>query len=243
MGLAQEKWIEEINALSFDEKQAFYEMFSGFCSDNKCSLFQKLIHNRTYHLTVVLENIFQPQNASAVLRTCECLGVQDVHIIENEFAYQVNPDVALGATKWINLHRYNEDLNNTEAVYRKLKEQGYRIVATLPHKDDVLLEDLDISEKTALVFGTEKDGLSDYAIEYADAYVKIPMYGFTESFNISVSAAICLFYLTEKMRKSNINWQLTEDEKIMLKTYWARNVVHNSERVFEETLKRFKENA
>lgn len=227
----------EIDNLNKKGKQLLLDHLISFVSENKQILFNKIIQQRTKHFTVVLENIFQPQNASAVLRTCDLFGVQDVHIIENNNIYEVNPDVALGSSKWLNLEKYNNAENNTLAAYKILKEKGYRIVATTPHNNDVLLDDLDITKKTAFVFGTELNGLTQEAIDHADAYVKIPMYGFTESFNISVSAAIIMHHITEKLRKSAINWQLTEEEIIDIKLNWARNVVKRSELIIEKFIK------
>lgn len=217
--------------LSLDIKKDLYTYIANFISDNKRNKFDEFIHNRTRYLTVVLENIFQSQNASAVLRTCDCFGIQDVHIIENEHKYEINPDVELGSAKWLNLNYYNEKEHNTLDAINALRNNGYRIIATTPHKNDLLLEDLPIDDKVALLFGTEKDGLSDIAIQNADAYVKIPMYGFTESFNISVSAALSVFNLSERIRKSTINWQLTEEEIVDVKINWASNVLKDSERI------------
>ena len=175
---------------------------------------------------MVLEDIYQPHNASAVLRSCDCFGIQDVHIIENQNIYEVNPDVALGSSKWLNLIKYTEAENNTPAAIRSLKDKGYRIVATTPHKDDVDLQTLDLDKgPVALLFGTEMRGLTDDALAMADEYMKIPMYGFTESFNISVSAAPCLFYLSEKLRNSELPWQLTEEEKLDVQLDWTRQVI------------------
>lgn len=210
---------------------------SGFITSERLSLFDRVIQNRTRYLTVVLEDIFQPHNASAVLRTCDCFGIQDVHIIENRNVYEINPDVALGASKWINLIRHNELENNTLGTIEQLRRQGYRIVATTPHKNDCLLDDLPLDKKTALVFGTELNGLSDIALADADAFVKIPMYGFTESFNISVSASIILFHLTEKLKKSDISWSLTQDEKTSIKLEWLRTSIKRSELIEQEFLK------
>lgn len=215
---------------TFEEKQRFYDKVTEFCTENRKNLLDKNIENRTRHLTVVLEDIFQSQNASAVLRTCDCFGIQDVHVIENRYEYQLNPDVALGSSKWVDYHRYNrKDADNTRIAFEKLHDKGYRIIATLPHENDVMLADLDITQPTALVFGTELTGLSQTAIDLADGYVKIPMYGFTESFNISVSAALSTFYLTEKMRKTDgLNWKLTEEEKIDIKLNWARQSIRDA---------------
>lgn len=206
-------------------RKKFLKYLESFITENKRTLFDKIITQRTKHITVALEDIYQSQNASAVLRTCDCFGIQDVHIIENKNTYSVNPDVALGATKWLNLKKYNQEENNTLACYHALREKGYRILATTPHKDDALLDELSLDTKIALVFGTELEGLSDVAIENADAYVKIPMYGFTESLNISVSAAITLHHLTEKLRNSKLDWQLKEEEMIDTRIMWAKSVI------------------
>ncbi len=215
-----------------DKKQdkALMEYLMGFVSENKKNKFGEIIQNRTRYLTVVLEDIYQPHNASAVLRSCDCFGIQDVHIIENQNKYEINPDVALGSSKWLSLFKYNGLENNTPLAIQTLKSKGYRIVATTPHKDDVNLQELDLDKgPIALVFGTEMRGLTEDGLALADEFMKIPMYGFTESFNISVSAALCLFYLTEKLRNSAIPWQLAEEEIIEVKLNWARQVVKKYE--------------
>lgn len=217
--------------LTKEQKEQLLEKLLSFISDHKNQLFDKVIQNRTRYLTVVLEDIYQPQNASAVLRTADCFGVQDVHIVENRNEYVINPEVALGASKWLTLHRYSESENNTLKAIQKLKEEGYRIVATMPHSNDVTLSDLDMNQKTALFFGTELLGLSEVVEEHADVFVKIPMYGFTESYNISVSAALCLQDLSKKMRADNIDWKLSESELLDVKLDWARSVVREAENV------------
>lgn len=211
------------------EKTELLAYMEQFITDNKSKLFDSIIGNRTRHITVVLEDIYQSHNASAVLRSCDCFGVQDVHIIENRYSYSINPDVALGSSKWLNLIKYNQKDNNTISCYERLRQQGYRIVATTPHRNDTMLDELDLGSKVALVFGTELEGLSDDAIRHADEYLKIPMYGFTESFNISVSAAITLFHLTEKLRASNIDWKLSEEDRIATRLSWVRSVIKRPE--------------
>jgi len=215
--------------LSHKEKIEFYNFLCSFVTDNRKQRFEDVACKRTRFITVVLEDIFQSHNASAVLRTCDCFGIQDVHIIENKNEYAVNPDVALGSSNWLTLHQYYKKNNNTEDCIKKLKKQGYSIIASTPHKNDCLIEELDISRKTAIMFGTEKDGLSDISIKHADSFVKIPMVGFTESFNISVSAAIALFSLTGRLRKSEVHWQLSEKELIDIKIEWVKNTVKKSE--------------
>ncbi|NOX86266.1 MAG: RNA methyltransferase [Chlorobi bacterium] len=209
--------------------KALLEYMQQFITDERKQLFEKVLEYRTRHITVVLEDIYQPHNASAVLRTCDLTGVQDVHIIENKNKYDVNPDVALGSFKWLNLIKYNETEDNTLGAFQKLKEQGYRIIATTPHKDEQTPQTIPLEGKMALVFGTELTGLSNTAIENADEYLKIPMYGFTESFNISVSAALILHILTERLRESDIRWQLSETEKTMIRLEWVKRTLRKAE--------------
>ena len=215
------------------------EYLKELITEHKWQLFNDVIQNRTRYLTVVLEDIFQPHNASAVLRTCDCFGVQDVHIVENRNEYTINPDVALGASKWLNLYKYNEEENNTLSTIHTLKEKGYRIVATTPHTNDVDLEEFDLGKgKAALLFGSELPGLSDIVMDNADEFLKIPMYGFTESFNISVSAAIILHHLTHKLKKTDINWHLSSNEQEEVLLNWLRKSIKNSELIEKDYYKR-----
>jgi len=198
----------------------------GFLLSKRVELFDKVILNRTRYITLVLEDIYQPHNASAVLRSCDCFGVQDIHIIENRNEYELNSQVTMGSDKWLNLVKYNQEENNTIKALQSLKKSGYRIVATTPHKNDSSLHDFDLSKgKVALLFGTELNGLSEMAMEQADEFLRIPMYGFTESFNISVSAAIILQSLVESLRSSDINWTLNEAEKEEIKLDWLRKSI------------------
>ncbi len=220
-----------------DEKKQLLDFLSQYITENRKKLFQKVLQYRTRHITIVLEDIFQPHNASAVLRSADLTGIQDVHIIENRNTYEPNPEVAMGAFKWLNLIKYNELENNTLAAYDTLRKKGYRIVATTPHKDDYTLDTIPLDTKTAIVFGTELKGLSDIAIENADEYLRIPMYGFTESYNISVSAALTMFTLTQRLRKSDIPWQLTEEEKSDILLEWTKRSIKRVENFEKEFFK------
>jgi tRNA (guanosine-2'-O-)-methyltransferase len=225
--------------LNPEQKMQLYTFLSGFISENKKNKFEEIILQRTRYVTVVLEDIFQPHNASAVLRSCDVFGIQDVHIIENNNKYEINPDVALGSTKWLNLYKYNKAENNTAECLQKLRKSGYRIIATTPHQNDETPEGLPLDHKIALVFGTEMQGLTPSVLEMADGFVKIPMYGFTESLNISVSAALLVRSITERLRHSQIPWQLSEEESLDIRIAWAKNVVKKSALVEKEFMKRF----
>jgi len=195
---------------------------SEFILPRRLELFDQVLANRTRYITVVLENIFQSQNASAVLRSCDCTGIQDVHVIEDRNNFKLDPEVVLGSSKWLNLYRYNQD-NSLDLAINTLKKQGYRLVATTPHTQDPLLPDFDLRKgKAAIFFGTELKGLSKQMLDQADEHLRIPMVGFTESFNISVSAAISLYTLTQMLRNSDIHWQLSQEEMDEVKLTWLR---------------------
>ena len=211
-----------------------YDYLSNFMLEGRKQKLEEIVGQRTKHLSVVLEDLFHEHNASAVIRTCECMGIQDVHIIENDNEYNINPDIVLGASKWLDLHRYNRTRDNSLECIKKLKSEGYQIVGTSLNEKSISLYDLDISKKTAIVFGREKRGISEIVKQEADVFIKIPMYGFTESFNISVSAGIALSYLKQKLLTDSDNWQLTEYEKIETLTKWAGLTVKQSEKLIEK---------
>ena len=220
-------------------KAKLIEYLSNFTTTERFNIFNEVLNKRTNYITVLLEDIYQSQNASAVLRTADCFGIQNIHITENKNQYNINPDVVLGASKWLTLNKYNKNENNTLETINTLKALGYRIIATTPHSDDVNLEDFDISKgKFALMFGSEKPGLSKIALDNADEFLKIPMHGFTESFNISVSAAISLHYLSLKLRNSEINWKITSEEKNNILLNWLKNSIKKADEIEQEFIKR-----
>jgi tRNA (guanosine-2'-O-)-methyltransferase len=210
------------------------EYLFNFITAERKQRFLDIIQNRTRFLTVVIENLYQSHNTSAVIRTCDCFGIQDAHVIENKNKYNINDEIAMGSSNWLNIYHYNQSENNTQLCIDSLKSKDYTIVATTPHKNDCLLEDLKTDKKIALIFGTEKDGLSEAAIKAADVFVKIPMNGFTESFNISVSAGIFLHYLTNKIKKSNIKWQLNINEREQILYEWLKTSIKSAEMLIED---------
>lgn len=216
-------------------KLELVQYLQEFVTDDRWQTINDVLEKRTRYLTVVLEDIYQPHNASAVLRSCDCFGIQDVHIIENRNEFDPNKGVTIGADKWISLQTYNEQQkNNTLQCYRQLKEKGYRIIATTPHKDDTTIDEVPVDQKTALVFGAEMAGLSDYALEQADGYAKIPMVGFSESFNISVGAALCLYELSTRLRKIRDDWTLDDDEKLELQLDWLKKSIRASHQLVQK---------
>lgn len=203
-------------------------------------MFDRIAAERTRYLSVVLENVFQEHNASAVLRSCDCFGIQELYVIEKDNQYKVQRDIALGAGRWVDMYNYNQGGNVTGDCLTKLKAQGYRIVATSPHAGKTINE-LDLVQPMAFVFGTERRGISPEVLGLADELVRIPMYGFTESFNISVSVALVLHTIRMRLEESGFNWKLTEDESIDLKIKWCRKILNGGEALEKHFYQKMKE--
>jgi len=201
------------------------EYFEEYVTLHKQQLISTILSKRTRHLTVVLEDIFKPHNASAVIRTCECLGIQDLHVIEQVNSYAPNPYVTRGATKWMSLYNYSD----SASCLASLKDKGYRIAVTTPDENAISYKEFDLSKPFAMVFGTEFTGVSDAVKEQADEFIYIPMVGFTESLNISVSAAILLEEFSSRLRETDVKWELTSEEKTELTLIWYKNIVKRSE--------------
>lgn len=202
---------------------------SDFVSKRRLELFDKVLDYRTRYLNLVCEDIYQGHNASALLRTCECLGIQDIHILEARNNFEINSEIALGASNWLTIQRHNR-VNDTYAIFKELRSKGCRIVATTPHKQGVRLSEFDLEKGPAsIIFGTEKEGLSAELIHEADEFITIDMYGFTESLNVSVSAGIILQYLRFKLMQSDIKWQLDQNERKMIKLDWLRKSIKRSD--------------
>ena len=210
---------------STSERKELIAYLEGFVSEQRKKRFHEVLSERTDHIRVVLEDVYQGHNASAVLRSCDCFGVQHVHFIENKHHMKVNEEVAMGSSNWLTLHKHKGDAHNTPKALRELKDRGYRIVATTPHKNDFTISTLPIDEKMALVFGTEIDGITQEVMQMADEFVRIPMYGFTESYNISVSAALCLYELTGRMRNEVKNYGMAPDEKEEVYYEWLKRSI------------------
>lgn len=205
----------------------FLAYLEGFLTDDRKAKFVDVLTRRTNHFTVAIQDVYQLHNTSAVMRSCEVFGVQQLHVVEEKFGKRIDKEIAMGAQKWVDVNRYD----SIESCIASLKKSGYRIIATTPHQDDCDLDDFDITQPSALFFGTERHGLSEEVLAQADGFIKIPMAGFTESLNISVSAAIILQNLTSRLRKSDISWQLTEAEIVQKRLDWAKQSIKDIERI------------
>ncbi len=205
-----------------------------FVVDDKNALFERLIQERTDYVTIVMEDLYQSHNQSAVMRSADCYGIQNVHLIENRNRYDSTSTVSQGAREWLTIHRYRKSGNNTPEALAELKSAGYRIIATTPHTNDVLVDELDLAKgKMAFILGTELTGVSDTVFEQADEFVKVPMYGFTESLNVSVCGAIIMYSVMQRLRRSGIDWHLTDKRKSEVLFQWYKNAIKASDEILE----------
>lgn len=198
-----------------------------FITENRKNKFLKVLEQRTNHFTIAIEDVFQLHNTSAVMRSCEVFGIQNLHVVEEKYGKKIDKEIAMGAQKWVDVNRYNSNID----CVKTLKERGYQIIATTPHDSSCLLDDFDISKPSALFFGTERNGLSDEVMNEADGFLKIPMAGFTESLNISVSAAIIIQSIMSRLRKSDVDWKLSKDEMISRRLAWTKSSIKDIKRI------------
>jgi len=196
-----------------------------FLTENRKEGFLRVLKNRTKHFTIAMEDVYQLHNTSAVMRSCEVFGIQELNVIEQKFGKRIDSEIAMGAQKWVDVFRYN----SVQSCIDEMRAKGYQIIATTPHDDSCLLHEFDISKPSALFFGTERDGLSQEVLDQADGFLKIPMVGYTESLNISVSAAIIIQDINNRLRQSAINWHLTEEEIWEKRLDWTRKSIKDIE--------------
>ena len=219
-----------IENFSLTEINALLDFLIPFITEERKNKFDSVIHNRLKSVNVVLEDVYQSHNTSAILRTCDLVGIQDIHFIENKNHYKIAEDVALGASQWLSIKRHS----STEQCLADLKKKGYKIVATSPHESGFTPLNLPIDYPITIVLGTEKNGISPIVKHHADYFLKIPMYGFTESYNVSVSAGICLHQLTERMRLSNTEFSFGDLEKKKIYVNWLLESIPKSEILVKE---------
>ncbi len=206
------------------------DYLAEFMTPERRTKLEETLSSRTHYMTILTENTFHSQNASALMRHCEAFGLQELHAVESLCQFRTYTDIVRGTDKWVDLERYDK----TPAAIAELKKQGYRIVATTPHREDCTPETFDVEAgKFALVFGTEHAGISEDIIAQADEFLRIPMCGMVESLNVSASAAILIYMLSERMRHSSAPWRIEKERSLEILYRWMKSSVKDAERVLE----------
>ncbi len=207
------------------------ELLEQHLSETRRLQLKRVLALRTRRLTVVLENIYHPENANAVLRTAECVGLQEVHLIQEKFAYKYNRNIARGAGKWLEIHESDKGLE----LLLGLQKRGFALVVTSAAPGSLSPEELPLDRPIALIFGNESVGVTPAAEALADYRVHIPMQGFTESFNIAVSSGILLYGLAHRIRSgTSQSWMLSPDEQEALYEEWLKKAIKFSGPLLEK---------
>ena len=218
------------NNLSLEELRERIDYLSSFLLESRIDTLTKALDMRTEYITVMTENMFHAQNASAIVRHCEAFGVQNIHTVEELCPFLPTLNIALGTDKWIDINHHD----TTADAVKALRADGYRIIATTPHHKSCTPETFDVKKgKFALVFGTEKTGVSDEILAEADEFLQIPMCGMVDSLNVSASAAILIYMLSQRMRLECDDWHLSEEKRTRTLYDWYRYAVKDSEALLE----------
>ena len=218
------------NNLSLEELRERIEYLESFLLESRINTLNNALDMRTEYLTVMTENMFHAQNASAIVRHCEAFGVQNIHTVEEDCPFLPTLNIALGTDKWIDIKRH---ATTAEAI-KDLRSEGYRIIATTPHQQSCTPETFDVKRgKFVLVFGTEKTGVSKEIMAEADEFLQIPMCGMVDSLNVSASAAILIYMLSQRMRLECDDWHLSDEKRTRTLYDWYRFAVRDSEALLE----------
>lgn len=218
------------NSLTIEQCIEQTAFLSEFVLPERFATLKRTVESRTNYMTLLAENMFHPQNASALVRHCEAFGVQNLHTVETLCAFRPNVNIVRGTDKWIDIIRHN----STSEAIKHLKDNGYRIVATSPHRQSCTPESFDVTKgRFAVVLGTEKTGISDDVFAEADEFLKIPMCGMVESLNVSACAAIIVYMLSERMRHEVTDWQLSQEQQIRTLHRWMKESLADSERLLK----------
>jgi tRNA (guanosine-2'-O-)-methyltransferase len=207
----------------------------SYLTAHRKSRFTQVLSERTKYISVAVEDVYHLHNTSAVMRSCDVFGVQELHAIEEINQKRIDREIALGAQKWVDIQRHT----STKDFIHKMRNQGYTIVATTPHKPSIEMNDFNITQPTIFCFGRETEGISDTLLETADIKMNIPMIGFTESLNVSVSAAIILQHFSNQLRNSDLPWSLTAEEKLVKRFDWCKKTIKSVDQLIIKYLETY----
>lgn len=221
------------------QRMELLQYMDGFLTDERRERLNAVLDQRTTHFCIAMEDLFYERNSGAIIRTADGYGIQNIHVIEpkDSFKSKVTNIISKGAEKWVNKTQHGDMHNGAKDCIAELRKQGYQIVATTPHKDGHTIHNFDISKKSAFFLGTEKTGISPEVMEEADDYIAMPIYGFTESYNVSVANAILLHELTNRLRNSDIDWHLSPEERENLMLDWTLKSIVSSHLLAEKYIR------
>jgi len=212
---------------------ALYQHLQQFLTDERLQKIEEQSHFSSDFVLPVMEDVYQFRNAAAIVRSAEGCGFHKIVAMEKINVFNPNLDLTKGADTWVEVEKVPATLDSLKTI----KQKGYKIVAVSPEKNATPLPDFKITEPVALTFGTEWQGVTEEILDFADETLAIPMFGFTQSFNVSVAAAICFYELKQKLMQSNLPHYLNEEKKLQLKIRWAKNSIKSGEQILNKYIK------
>ncbi|MGZ5192605.1 MAG: TrmH family RNA methyltransferase [Kaistella sp.] len=213
--------------------QQTFDYLKQFLTDERLMKIEHFAPESSDFVLPVMEDIFQFRNAAAIVRSVEACGFHKIVAMESENEFNPNLRVTKGAETWVEVEKMPHHLDSLQEI----KNRGYKILAVSPEKNATMLPDYELTGPVALVFGTEKEGVTEEILDFADETLAIPMYGFTRSFNVSVATAICFYELKQKLIKSNLDYKLSEENLWKMKIRWAKNSINSGEEIYQKYLR------
>ena len=217
-----------------EKLETTFEYLKQFLTEERLQKIEHFSKESSDFVLPVMEDVYQFRNAAAIVRSVEACGFHHVVALEEENVFNPNLKVTKGAETWVQVEKMPNNLDSL----KEIKSRGYKILAVSPEKNATMLPDYEVKEPIALVFGTELEGVSDEVLDFADETLAIPMFGFTKSFNVSVAAAICMYELKQKLMKSGIDYQLSDEKLLEMKIRWTVNSIRSGEELLERFLNR-----
>jgi len=214
-----------------EAKRVFYAKLSLELTDHKRQLFQDKVTQRTRHFSLALEDMMKTQNASALMRTSDAFGIHKVDVYDKNERFNVSSGISKGVEKWLDtsfFNTYNE--GGTKEWAKELKTSGRKLYVTALDDTALPINAIDPTVPATILFGNEQEGASPFIQEFADEHIYIPMLGFVESFNVSVSCGIILHHLTLGMEKAGIKRGLTPEDELNTLINWALRTIPNPHR-------------
>lgn len=218
---------------------ALIEHLSSLLNPNRKETLDKAISLRTKHICLVLENIRHTQNSSAIIRTAEIMGVQDVHVVRQNYQNDLRRDITKGAEKWMEVRLYDGEERNIELCFNYLKKKKYKIAVTCLDDDSKSIEEIPLIEPLAIVMGEEVSGVSDFAKANADYKIKLPMYGLTESFNIAIAGSLVMHQILTRLRSTDVNYLLNPQQKTELTLDWYKKAIRGGHEIASRFIEKF----
>lgn len=220
-----------------EQLHSIYEYLQQFLTSERLQKIEYFSAQSSDYVLPIMEDVYQFRNAAAIVRSAEACGFHKIVALEKINVFEPNLEVTKGADTWVEVEKLPAKIDSL----KEIKNRGYKIVAVSPEKEATPLPEFQINEPVALTFGTEWEGVTEEILDFADETLAIPMYGFTQSFNVSVAAAICFYELKQKLIQQKIPHFLDDEKSLRMKIRWAVNSIRSGSQILNQYLRNINE--